>query len=143
MNWRERSNTRIKNTIKLINKEESKDMELNEYQEKAMQTCLDTCKNITYMLSGLNAEVGEVNDKIAKAIRKGWIYIDGNHLVETEECPENFGMEVLKEVGDCLWFISGLSQVLSADLEFVAIMNLRKLSSRQQRGVIDGNGDNR
>ena len=30
-------------------------MELNEYQEKAMQTCLDTCKNITYMLSGLNA----------------------------------------------------------------------------------------
>ena len=55
-------------------------MELNEYQEKAMQTCLDTCKNITYMLNGLNAEVGEVNDKIAKAIRKGWIYIDGNHL---------------------------------------------------------------
>ena len=69
MNWRERLNTRIKNTIKLINKEESKDMELNEYQEKAMQTCLDTCKNITYMLNGLNAEVGEVNDKIAKAIR--------------------------------------------------------------------------
>ena len=52
-------------------------------------------------------------------------------------------MEVLKEVGDCLWFVSGLSQMLSADLEFVAIMNLRKLSSRQQRGVIDGNGDNR
>ena len=55
MNWRWRSNTQTRNIIKLINKNESKDMELNEYQEKAMQTCLDTCKNITYMLSGLNA----------------------------------------------------------------------------------------
>ena len=33
-------------------------MTLNEYQEKAMKTCMSSCDNIAYMLTGLNAEVG-------------------------------------------------------------------------------------
>lgn len=38
-------------------------MTLNEYQHRAMSTCMDSCNNIAYMLTGLNAEIGEVNDK--------------------------------------------------------------------------------
>ena len=56
-------------------------MTLNEYQEKAMGTCLPSCKNFVYMLNGLTAEVGELNDLVAKWVRKGIARIDNNCLV--------------------------------------------------------------
>ena len=49
-------------------------MQLNEYQEKAMQTCMPSCDNVSYMLLNLQAEVGELSGKIAKAIRKAVSY---------------------------------------------------------------------
>jgi NTP pyrophosphatase (non-canonical NTP hydrolase) len=51
--------------------------------------------------------------------------------------------ELKKEAGDILWQLSGLCQVMGWELEDVATGNLDKLASRQRRGVIDGNGDNR
>ena len=42
-------------------------MELNVYQKKAMETCMRTCENISYMLLNLVGEVGEFASKIAKA----------------------------------------------------------------------------
>lgn len=36
-----------------------------------------------------------------------------------------------------------LCSVMGWDLEKIAKMNLEKLASRKNRGVIDGNGDNR
>ena len=119
-------------------------MTLNEYQQQAMKTCMPSCNNIAYMLTGLNAEVGEVNDKIAKAIRKEQIAITRNNLATwADRTPEDWETNLQKEVGDCLWFIAGLSKVLGFNLEEIAEMNIAKLASRQQRGVIIGNGDNR
>ena len=34
-------------------------MELNEYQKRAMSTCMPSCENISYMLLNLVGEVGE------------------------------------------------------------------------------------
>ena len=51
--------------------------------------------------------------------------------------------EYKAEAGDILWQLDGLCRVMGWDLEEVAQGNLDKLASRQQRGVIDGNGDNR
>ena len=105
---------------------------------------MESCKNIAYMITGLTAEVGEVNDKIAKAVRKEQVKITRNNLCVWENrTPPNFKEELAKELGDCLWFIAGLSDVLGFDLEDVAQMNINKLASRKERGVIDGNGDNR
>lgn len=119
-------------------------MTLNEYQHRAMSTCMDTCNNLTYMLTGLTAEVGEVNDKIAKAVRKAQIKITRNNLcVWDDRTPANFKEELAKEFGDVLWFVSGLAKLLGYSLQEIAEMNIVKLASRQQRGVIDGNGDNR
>ena len=120
-------------------------MTLNEYQHRAMSTCMDTCNNIAYMLTGLTAEVGEVNDKIAKAVRKNLISIHRNELISWQDndgCTI-FVDELKKELGDCLWFIAGLCFTLNIPLEAIAQQNLDKLASRQQRGVIDGSGDNR
>lgn len=118
-------------------------MEVNEYQNKAMSTCIPSSNNFMYMFSGLTAEVGEVNDKIAKAIRKRWVVIQDNNIVLTSEAPSDFFVGLFKEIGDCLWFVAGMSSTLGVSLDNIAQANLDKLSSRKERGVIDGNGDNR
>ena len=48
---------------------------MNEYQQKAMTTCMPTCNNIAYMTMNLCGEVGELHSKLAKAIRKGKLFI--------------------------------------------------------------------
>lgn len=124
-------------------------MTLNEYQEKAMRTCMGTCNNFSYMFLNLVGEVGEFASKVAKSIRKGEIGISAwkeNDLGYMDLDPEDEDerrVELQKEAGDILWQLSGLCKVMGWTLEDVAQMNLDKLASRQQRGVIDGSGDNR
>ena len=119
-------------------------MTLNEYQQQAMSTCMESCNNIAYMLTGLNAEVGEINDKIAKAVRKEQVKITRNNLCTwNDRTPENYKLELAKELGDCFWFVAGLSKVLGFTLQEIGEINIDKLKSRKERGVIDGNGDNR
>jgi NTP pyrophosphatase (non-canonical NTP hydrolase) len=131
-------------------------MELNEYQEKAMSTCMPSCKNISYMLLNLVGEVGEFSSKLAKAIRKNQVSIGGktsvnrNILTVRDDSPEalefdvlSFDDELKKEAGDILWQLAGLYRVMGWNLEDVAQGNLDKLASRKARGVIDGSGDNR
>lgn len=123
-------------------------MELNQYQEQAMTTCMESSHNYTYMAEGLVSEVGEFMGKVAKGIRKGHIIIQDNDLKVYEdkmtyEEKEGLCMGLLQELGDILWFVAGLARELHVDLDTIAQMNLTKLASRQQRGVIDGNGDNR
>lgn len=110
-----------------------------------MMTCMESCNNIAYMLTGLTAEVGEVNDKIAKAVRKENLSLHRNNIAWwiKDYAQEKLKEDLKKEIGDVLWFVAGLAEELGCTLEDIAEMNLAKLASRQQRGVIDGNGDNR
>ena len=124
-------------------------MELNEYQKRAMSTCMPSCENISYMLLNLVGEVGELSSKIAKHIRKGNMTIGGKCLpnglhssLKGEEWLTT-DIELMKEAGDILWQLSGVCSVMGWELNDVAKMNLKKLASRQRRGVIDGEGDNR
>lgn len=55
----------------------------------------------------------------------------------------DFDIALKGELGDVLWQLSGLCEVLGFTLQEVAEYNIHKLASRQQRGVIDGNGDDR
>lgn len=121
-------------------------MKLNEYQEKAMQTRINTSDNFGYMAFGLMAEAGEVADKVAKAIRKADGFIDINDLVAFDSKPAEFATlreGIKKELGDVLWFVAGLADVMGWTLEDVAAANLAKLADRQRRGAIVGEGDNR
>ena len=119
-------------------------MELNEYQEKAMTTCLPTCNNFCYMFLNLMGEVGEFASKVAKAIRKGEQGIYGSELYTLEkgqETREEFFEALQLEAGDILWQLSGLCTALGWSLEDVAQANLDKLAARKVAGTIDGNGD--
>lgn len=125
-------------------------MTLNEYQEAAMSTCMRTCNNWSYMFFNLVGEVGELASKVAKDIRKGNVDIDTGKGYTSELMPSMpfdewvvRSDEYMAEAGDILWQLSGLCKVMGWSLEDVAKANLEKLASRKQRGVIDGDGDNR
>ena len=51
--------------------------------------------------------------------------------------------EIMKEIGDVLWYCATLSHDLGYDLEEVAQTNVDKLRSRMERNRISGSGDNR
>lgn len=115
-------------------------MTLNEYQQKAMQTCTLSSENFSYMTLNLVGEVGEFSSKIAKGIRLEQIMIDCNHIEMKSTVEED---ELYNELGDVLWQLTGVCSVLGVDLETIAQMNLDKLAGRKERGTIIGDGDNR
>ena len=127
------------------------ELTLNEYQDKAMSTCMPESDNLFYMLANLIVEVGEFASKAAKHMRKGKL-----HITTTERDEEgrilhtqmwNVSDEerhlMLSEIGDILWQTAGLAKVMGVTLEEVAEENLAKLASRKQRNLIDGDGDER
>lgn len=126
-------------------------MELNEFQKRAMTTCMPSCENLSYMLLNLVGEVGEFSSKIAKAIRKEQVYIGGQKdlkglsklCIYPDFIPEflEWNEELMKEGGDILWQLFGVFTVLGWDAEEVAKGNLEKLAARKQAGTIVGNGD--
>lgn len=109
-------------------------MHLKDYQEKSRKTAIypNAGANFIYPTIGLAGETGEVSEKIKKVIRdKGGIIDD-----ETREA-------IKKELGDVLWYIAQLATELELSLDDIAENNIEKLYSRLDRGVINGNGDNR
>lgn len=105
---------------------------LDNYQKAASKTCLDNCNNINYLTLGLVDEAGEVAGKVKRIIRE-----DGGKLTEERAA------EIADELGDVAWYLSQLARVIGYDLSTITNNNLRKLQSRQERGVIAGQGDNR
>lgn len=109
-------------------------MELNEYGAKAAATAIypDRGGNIIYPALKLAGEAGEVAEKVGKMIRD-----DGGVLTDERRAA------IKKELGDVLWYIAALAFELDTTLEAVAVENLAKLKSRQDRGQLSGDGDDR
>lgn len=117
-------------------------MELNEYQKRAMGTCLPSCENFSYMMLNLVGEVGEFAGKVAKALRKETgIMDDANFFyLQYQDLGEPTSTELYadlkSEAGDILWQLAGLCRVMGWDLNDVAQCNLDKLANRQKEGTI-------
>ncbi|MBQ2392563.1 MAG: nucleoside triphosphate pyrophosphohydrolase family protein [Alistipes sp.] len=108
-------------------------MTLNEYQAHALETAIYPAESrIIYPTLGLTGEAGEVADKVKKIIRD-------NHKEFTAEKKA----EIMKEIGDVLWYCATLSHDLGYTLDEVAQTNVDKLRSRMERSKITGSGDNR
>lgn len=123
----------------------SSELTLNEYQRRAMTTCMPSCDNWAYMFLNLVGEVGELASKVAKHIRKGKAEIVGNCLFDgaDEMLSKNDLIDMRRECGDIAWQLAGLCSVMDWTLEEVCRENLDKLADRKARGVIDSSGDNR
>ena len=103
-------------------------MRFYEYQEEASKTAIYPEQyKIVYPALGLAGEAGEVAEKVKKHIRDGVLNVE----------------DLKKELGDVLWYLAAIASDLGLNLDDVAESNLQKLRSRQARGVIGGNGDNR
>jgi NTP pyrophosphatase (non-canonical NTP hydrolase) len=105
-----------------------------EYQRESRKTwgVIAVDHPIVYPTLGLANEAGEVAGKIKKIFRdKGGVIGDDDR-------------EALKgELGDVLWYLTQICTELNLTLEEVAAANLQKLFSRQARGRIGGEGDER
>lgn len=102
-------------------------MLIEDYQQQAWKTALETAKNPAYMVANLTSEAGEVAGKYAKWIRDGVLDEDG----------------LQKEMGDVFWQLAGLSTVMGWSLSDIACKNLKKLADRQSRLTLGGSGDDR
>lgn len=108
-------------------------MKVKNYETEALSTAIyPQEQNILYPTLGLTGEAGEVSDKVKKVLRD-------NNGIFTDEIKK----ELAKELGDVAWYIVALSRDLGYSLEDVLQMNIDKLSSRKNRGVLSGSGDNR
>ena len=73
-------------------------------------------------------EAGEVSEKVKKLFR------DKNSFSDED---------VLKELGDVLFYATALANIFGGNLKTIMEMNMKKLDDREQRGVLGGSGDNR
>lgn len=82
-------------------------MNLNEYQEKALETAIyPEEQRIIYPTLGLTGEAGEVSDKVKKILRDHNGYFDDRKK-----------FEIAKEIGDVLWYCAVLARDLGYNLE--------------------------
>jgi NTP pyrophosphatase (non-canonical NTP hydrolase) len=109
-------------------------MNLNEYQKRAMRTAIFPKQDgYIYTALGLVGESGEIANKVKKFVRDGYT---------VEELPDKIN-DLRAELGDVLWYVAAMAEVLETNLQTIAEANLEKLQSRKERGKLSGDGDNR
>lgn len=77
---------------------------------------------------GLVGESGEVAEKVKKLIRD-----------KHKFTPDEIG----SELGDVFFYGVSIAMIFGFTLADIIRMNMKKLNSRQERGVLKGSGDNR
>ena len=106
---------------------------LNEYQQEVKKLCFypNHGTDIIYPTLGLCGESGEVAEKVKKCIRD----TGGNFALVKDD--------LVKELGDVLFYLAAIALELRVDFSEVAKQNIEKLKSRNARGMQRGSGDNR
>lgn len=109
-------------------------MNFKEYQKRAgaLEKLWAPEDSLVYAALSIAGEAGEVTEKVKKIVR------DDKHYISQEK-----KVEIAKEIGDVLWGLSCLCDVLQLSLDDVAVQNLDKLESREKRNQLGGSGDNR
>lgn len=110
-------------------------LSFDDYQKQAIKTAInqdEDFKNLMYRTLGLVGEAGEIAEKIKKIIR------DKDSKISVDD-----KQEIIKEMGDVLWYLQALADSLDVSFSAVAEINLDKIHSRKNRGVTRGSGDNR
>lgn len=97
-------------------------MNFDQYQDEVRRTSGQTDSEhdrLSCGVLGLAGEAGEVADHIKKVLYHG-------HPLDKEA--------LVKELGDCLWYLTSLSETLGVTLMYVAEQNKLKLRARYPAG---------
>ena len=112
-------------------------------QETAIYPGQGTVLGLMYCALKLNGEAGELAEHTGKGIRDdALLSINGNSITAGDLTPERREL-ILKEIGDCLWYLARLCRELGTSLGAVAAANVAKLFKRKAEGKLGGSGDNR
>ena len=111
-------------------------MTFKQYQKKTKNTYKNNDNTSNERLARLALGICEEGGEIAGKIKK---YFRGDYT----PFFFTFKDEVRKEIGDTLYYLAMLSNVLNMDLGKIAEENIAKLASRKKRGKIRGKGDHR
>lgn len=94
-------------------------LNLNEYQKLASKTANLKDEALTNFALGIAGEAGEVADMVKKHVYHG-------HQLDRDE--------LIKELGDVLWYVSQLAAWMNIELDEVARRNIEKLMARYPNG---------
>ena len=104
-------------------------MNMNEYQKGTLETWGGDYR-LQRTLYGITGEAGECAEVMKKFLRGDY---DDDTMKE----------KLIKELGDVLYYVSVCAHELDVPLSVIAQDNYMKLKSRNERGVIKGEGDER
>jgi NTP pyrophosphatase (non-canonical NTP hydrolase) len=124
----------------------SADFTLDEYQVKAHHTAVyktddtvavgdpldhDPVKQVpVYPFLKVATEAAETSEKVIKVKYRGdFLFVPKRDLI--------------KELGDILWYVAEGATILGVPLSEIALTNLDKLAARAKTGAIKGHGDER
>ena len=123
----------------LFDDDPDQSMTMYDYEEAAMNTAVYDHPPM-YPTLGLVGEAGEAADKVKKLYRDEQLSLGGDPILELNVETR---IEIAKELGDVLWYVTAVASDLGFDLDEIAGMNIEKLNSRKRRGRLRGSGDNR
>ena len=97
---------------------------MNEYQLQAKTTAIFPQEvSAAYLALGVAGEAGEVAEEVKKCLRRGYSS-DGSDF------PQDRRENLFEELGDVLWYVANLAEVLGFKLEDIADYNIAKLKKR-------------
>lgn len=121
--------------------EEYEDMVLGAAIYKdAVDDFVDTAKlddiaklfRVFYATTGLAGEAGEVANKVKKILR------DNRGVIDDE-----VRQKVLGELGGVAWYLAAVSAEFGLSMTDVLEFNFNQIKDRQERNVLQGDGDDR
>ncbi len=106
---------------------------------------------IIYPALGLPGEVGEVCEKVAElltlrmAAHAGLVANQAKKILRDDDgiLTDERRAAIAKEIGGVLWYCAALAIDLELNLSDIARENMAILASREERGTLRGDGDNR
>ena len=109
-------------------------MNFDEYQKKSAKTAIypKIGHRVVYPTLGLAGEAAEIANKVKK------IWRDDDGKITDDKVKQ-----LKKELGDVLWYVSQVATELELNLGEIAKLNIDRLQSRQKRGTLTGDGDDR
>ena len=116
-------------------------MNFDDYQKRAVSTDvtglgkrIKLAHDPAYVdkILSLVGEAGEVAEKYKKIIR------DKKGIISKQD-----KQEIVKELGDVLWYVAVRAYYLEESFDDLAKINLDKLAMRKKQSKLTGSGDNR
>lgn len=111
----------------------------DEFQEAATKTAIyPRGSEVWYPALGLAGEAGEVANQVKKILRD-----DDFRTFTSPSITDERRAAIRKEIGGVMWYVAALCTDLNLNLGDVCRENIEILASRQRRGTLRGDGDDR